>query len=299
MRPTLQSVAVTIVDVLGVFLAGAVWLVLGWAVCRRLAFMPAAVGSLPGLLGIDCAPNTSPSGFGYAAFVAMAFIVGYVANTFCVGAAEYLAFPSRWIKCWRTKHAFPAEKRVIRFTKMVCGCLVSRGLKLYFKESLPHPAAAPCESCPFSYPYDDVHRDKPYFHTLATLIAEATDLESMALPATQPVSGCRRLLKMATPPLWAEVERYEAEVRLLASLFVASMVVLLANFRPSSRVVQWRGSWHWPFLIVVVLLLGIAFHKARRREVRYVYLNALLAKRSIRAMLGNPKITPSSTAAGG
>jgi len=97
------------------------------------------------------------------------------------------------------------------------------------------------------------------------------------LPGHQPFSSCKRFLRSMNPPLWEESEHLEAEVRTIGSLFIAcalnTPIALYALFRHRELII-----FLWIILaFAATLLLKYAFRTARLREVKYTYLNFILA----------------------
>jgi hypothetical protein len=93
----------------------------------------------------------------------------------------------------------------------------------------------------------------------------------------------KRLLRLVAPALWEELEHREAEVRLLGSLYLASVFSLfLALFEIIRELIVGHQvhlvSVFWlATSIAIALLAGDGFGHLRRREVEYAYLHTLVA----------------------
>ncbi len=72
------------------------------------------------------------------------------------------------------------------------------------------------------FPYTARHRDHSYFSIVQALVARAAEHYKPDLPGYQPFEAIKRLLKLRAPAMWEEAEQKEAQVRLLASLFLVS-----------------------------------------------------------------------------
>ena len=93
----------------------------------------------------------------------------------------------------------------------------------------------------------------------------------------------QRLLRLVAPSLWEELEHREAEVRLLGSLFLASVfsgglavIEILRELAIVHGVARAAIMW-LVASIVLAILIGDGFGHLRRREVEYTYLHTLLA----------------------
>jgi hypothetical protein len=84
-----------------------------------------------------------------------------------------------------------------------------------------------------------------------------------------------------SPVLWEECEHREAEVRMIGSLFLAA---LFSGCSAAIQLVRAGGGislrWFAASLFAAVVL-GYSMRSIRRAEVRYVYLNFLIAARGV------------------
>lgn len=99
----------------------------------------------------------------------------------------------------------------------------------------------------------------------------------MDLPIYQPFESCKRFLKLHAPTLWEEVQYREGQVRLLSSLFLASIfnfILAMWNY----LVIQ-NSSHNSIWLIIsvfIMLYLAYIFRLRRLREVQDVYLSTFI-----------------------
>ncbi|HEU0015888.1 MAG TPA: hypothetical protein VFQ45_19575 [Longimicrobium sp.] len=120
------------------------------------------------------------------------------------------------------------------------------------------------------------------------LVEEVTECSSDRLYGTQPFSAAKRYLRLVAPALWEDSERREAEVRLIGTMFLASVYSTILS---SVAIVQklWEQESFatgaaWLILSVcAAVLLAWSFNTARVREVGYTYMNALIARGCQRA----------------
>ena len=131
------------------------------------------------------------------------------------------------------------------------------------------------------FPYNADLESRPFFKQVDKTLRQRLGFDWHDLPGHQPFSACRRALRVMKPELWEECERNEATTRMLGSLFLASLVAILAWAVAALRR-DWDSvpSFLWLFgAVASSLLLAYLFRKSRIREVEYAYLSFLLATR--------------------
>jgi hypothetical protein len=103
------------------------------------------------------------------------------------------------------------------------------------------------------------------------------------LPGNQPFTTAKRFLRLASPALWADLERLEAEVRLLAGMLVAALFsTALAAMELFRDLLVLRasivGALIWLVISAVAFFfLADSFCRTRIREVDYAYVYTLLS----------------------
>ncbi len=147
-----------------------------------------------------------------------------------------------------------------------------------------------------NFPYGYKFHNKPYFKAIRDFVLSKTghNWGDIFSPSSyQPFETCKRLIKLYTPVLSEEAERREAQIRMLASLLLASVfnfllaltallssmdIIFFKNYfpayleKPSSEVL-------FPWLITsifILYILGVTFRMRRYREVEDVYLCTLI-----------------------
>lgn len=133
------------------------------------------------------------------------------------------------------------------------------------------------------FPYVALHSTTPYHVVVVELLSRVTGVSVDTLPGNQPFTAAKRYLRIASPALWNDLERLEAEVRLLAGMLVAAlfsaalavMELLRDMFALRVSTVQ---PLIWLFLSTVAyFFLADSFCRTRIREVDYAYLYTLLS----------------------
>ncbi len=123
----------------------------------------------------------------------------------------------------------------------------------------------------FRFPYQSRYEAAAYFPRILAAVERQTGLAATELPGGhQPFSACKRILRQRGSELTEETEHAEAEARMLGSLFLANVAVL----PPVLLFSQW--AWVLPWSLTTVGL-GYAFRRAREREIKYCYLNFIIA----------------------
>ncbi|MCH8149251.1 MAG: hypothetical protein IH987_14920 [Planctomycetes bacterium] len=191
MQPNLSTIRVSIIDFLGVLLPGSVWAILllslaGFLGCGEL---PRDGSPVSVAMQLGTASYTVAA---YSAFVGAAFVIGFVVNALASITAEPITLT----------------------------------LPILFKLYAQNRRMKKSEAYGFRdylFPYRARHKSKTYFDTIQMLVKRATCCDADELPARQPFSSCKRLLRLYAPPLWEEAEYMEAQSRMLGSMVLASV----------------------------------------------------------------------------
>lgn len=132
----------------------------------------------------------------------------------------------------------------------------------------------------WTFPFTADHESEPYFVLLCDALQRMLGCDVRSLPRYGPFTVTKRFLRQASPPLWEEAERSEAEVRMLGmlvltafySLALATAVFVFRGF--DTAYLGWVG-----LSAVAFYLLVTGFDRAQRNEVYYMYINGLIALR--------------------
>jgi hypothetical protein len=129
-----------------------------------------------------------------------------------------------------------------------------------------------------AFPFDLIHQDEPYFQRLKEHFERSLGCPISSLPVRGLFTVVKRYLRLASPPLWEESERMEAEVRMSGSMFLVACYSLVLSAMAIVRywtISDFLASWFVVSFIAGIGLLG-GFFYLRHREVSYTYINALL-----------------------
>ncbi|MCZ8190121.1 MAG: hypothetical protein O9326_10400 [Microcystis sp. LE19-338.1B] len=105
---------------------------------------------------------------------------------------------------------------------------------------------------------------------------ESDNVKIEKLASCEPFEICKRLLKIRQPVLWEEAQYREAQVRMLASLLLASLFNLIL----STLAIKEEPSWMFTSLVITIII-GQTFRNRRFREVEDVYISTLLVRNSV------------------
>ncbi len=133
------------------------------------------------------------------------------------------------------------------------------------------------------FPYLALHSKTAYHAVVVAFLSRVTGVDVGLLPGNQPFTTAKRFLRLASPPLWADLERIEAEVRLFAGMLTAALAsialavteILRAQFVLHVHAVS---ALVWLFISAIMFVfLADSFCRARVREVDYAYVYTLLS----------------------
>jgi len=248
MKPEFRRIPLTIIDFLAVFLPGFVWTLL-FIITYWILIPPDNITlntpfeALSYLCDVRYSEN--PSTFLFIALFVAALTIGYSLKPIAVKMASPISKPA--LKMIR-------DYRVVQYSEL-------------------------------KFPFNAVYCSGIYEEsskTIKKVLESKLKCSLNSTPGKQPFSAAKRYLRLVSPDLWEESERAEAEVRMLAALFLASfynlifiLSILILRFNSVKNLPDF---WLWLVLsIISVLLLAIGYNFTRDREIRYTYDNVLLA----------------------
>ena len=249
-----RPIPLTIADLIAIFLPGLLWLLLLVTTYYVLwPDSPVHPASPSRVLAYFAARTTSNWLTGLAAIV-LAALIGYGLKPLAMEAtARLMSLPA----------LEPALKALGR---------------LHFQRHYAKMARRSIRFCDLRFPYDCLHEDEDYFKRLKAYFEARLGCTIEALPAHSVFTVVKRYLRLASPPMWEESERMEAEVRmsgvLLLAVLYSFLLSLVALLRYRSDL--WElGAWCVASLLATIgLTLG--FLHMRDMEVSYNYINCLL-----------------------
>ncbi|HEX4965661.1 MAG TPA: hypothetical protein VF173_32925 [Thermoanaerobaculia bacterium] len=268
MNPDLSHLRVTVVDLMGVFLPGVIWTIL-------IATLQESVSqSSAGVSPISVAQEFLAPGRGVGFYIVssvLALIVGYVAKTIAIPPSERLARlldgrvarlfhrPGRPLKA-------PSAERLQAGDETAW----TKALRLGYEN---------LASSDYQFPYHAIHsaaQNVHYYGKILELVEARLGLKWNWIPRSQLFASCKRMLKLHAAPLWEDAEYREAEVRMLASLFLAALFSLMLTAVQYVFGGVFNSNWAVASLAATVLLC-FAFRARRCREVESVYFAFLSA----------------------
>ncbi|MCG3121406.1 MAG: hypothetical protein ALAOOOJD_04484 [bacterium] len=271
MQTESSPVRLTIVDFMGVFLPGLIWVILlltmaevlspsGWVDDPNPKNITYALGGLH-----RAAFTAAPLGtFAYVGLALFALLAGYLMKAIPSRIAEVSSFAIGVI--------FFFPKSIMGFNK-ISALPGSYKLKDYL------------------FPYPAIHQKREYFKVLEAFVESEVHQPWTDLRGYQPFSICKRLLKIYVPKLWEEIQHREAQVRMLDSLllaalfsFVLSLIKLVLDWHVSRLFFSFRTNMAWLMISIMATVVMAAIYRLRRhREVEDVYHYTLIASRLAKA----------------
>jgi hypothetical protein len=261
--PSLKTASLTIVDIFGALVPGLVWLTLLLILIQFILDGNFTFGT-----GFEAELNkfSNSSVFQTAvliAYLAVGLTVGYIAKSFAMELAGCIEsiFHSilllvRYKKRRKYKFAVKIQRRNL-FTKF---SYIKNGLR---------------------FPYRILHENEVYYDVLEKMVEKHSGIKSNKLPKKRTFSYCKRLIRVFSPELWEESLQLEAEVRMMGSLFLASILAWIIAWIGFINKFETR-LFYFKLIIItlaLVIIFGYAFSRRRREEVNYTYLNAILIGR--------------------
>jgi hypothetical protein len=268
-----RPIQLTIVDLIAVLFPAFLWLIL--LVTTFYLFWPDSPirpVSPPRVLQELMASATSTSIWAFTTVIVTA-LIGYALKPLAMGIAERLL-------------GLPILEPGLK----VLG-------KLHFSRYADKMARRSIRFCELEFPFDCLHDDEDYFKKLSTYFETRLECPIAALPAHSLFSVAKRFLRLASPAMWEESERMEAEARmagvvLLAALYSSFLsVVAMCKYRTD----LWEIGFWFLVSLSATLVLALGFMRMRDREVTYTYINTLLVLSEITAV-GNSEHSVKSVA---
>ncbi|MDJ0662046.1 MAG: hypothetical protein QNJ42_21545 [Crocosphaera sp.] len=269
-------IKLTIVDFLGVFLPGTIWIVLfatlrdtiiltyhhfGYILVKCPNQYPNPINKGLDILTLD---NDRYGPIFYLGLALVAVILGYLNMALSTEFTEWISHLDLWIKfLFKGKkyrqNVFPYQNQFKNKTyfKFINNYMVNRFNTFGFEGNMIK---------------EIIYNDKKN-----TTNEKPKDFSELDLPIYQPFESCKRFLKLHAPTLWEEVQYREGQVRLLSSLFLASIfnfILAMWNY----LVIQ-NSSHNSIWLIIsvfIMLYLAYIFRLRRLREVQDVYLSTFI-----------------------
>lgn len=281
-----ESVRLTVVDFLGVFLPGGVWTIL-FLTAEKMMNESQYLVTLVTPVSVALSYAKGYDAAFYVGISMASLLFGYINMALSTKPAQFISnfFPSIFI--------YSAQK----------GCDLTqkkKTLKQIFEDN--------------KFPYNDEFHNKKYFETIKNFVLSKTrhQWEDIFSPSSyQPFETCKRLLRLYAPVLSEETERREAQVRMLASLLLAAVfnfLLALTAMLSSMHIIFFKDYFPayierptseilFPWLITsifITYLISVTFRMRRYREVEDVYLCTLIMCRLPENEGGDKSIIPGS-----
>jgi hypothetical protein len=251
MKPEFQPIRVSIVDILGAFLPGLIWLVLIVTFAKIIThdnqdhyITPLHVCLSIMEVSFDATEKVERGIPFYIGLIFAGLLLGYLIRPLATRVTEMISSLDAF---WKNKQ-LQIEDKNYTFTRK-----------------------------DFRFPYNAYHSTKPYFEQIILSIEMSLGTAYRFLPGSQPFSTCKRILKVLNFSLWEDSEYAEAEIRMIGSLFLASIFSLILSII-SITIEQVSLIWIVSSLLLI-FMLALGFRVRRRREVGYVYLHYLIASK--------------------
>jgi hypothetical protein len=117
----------------------------------------------------------------------------------------------------------------------------------------------------FMFPYRYDNERTPVYPIICKRAEEILGCPLSPLSRYEPFNTCKRILRVISPTLWEELEYAEAESRMAAGLFLASIAAVVLSMLPPTR---------WALITVpLACLLGRGFRRYRELDAKCGYLN--------------------------
>lgn len=258
MYPNFSPIKLTIVDFLGVFLPGIVWTILVLTLWGMLSYPH-------GVPPITNSPTT---------FTVNPLTVTWFLST---GKNSFL-FNNK------------GEEFSLAFYLSLTFISVLFGYLNMAFSTIPAECIASflCKINPFRkkpkindlFPYNEYFKKRSYYKKLVAILVSELELsyaQISELPTTyHPFETCKRILKIRQFPLWEDAQYREAQVRMIGSLLLASLVNLGLAIVQLLTVRQ-NVNLTWLIVsLIIIFILAFTFRYRRFREVEDVYISTLL-----------------------
>lgn len=271
MSPTFTPIRLTIIDFLGVFLPGMVWTILFFTLREMVSPQwnikptdPLKVAFFIVTLPKELSGHEYGAPF-YVGLALLSILIGY----FNMALSTY---PAEWISI-----------RVSSFIRKIKASFINL-FKCFWKIK-KNQETQETQEIKDNFPYQKYYEEnKKFLYSSIKKIVnaelqiqeESDNVKIEKLASYEPFEICKRLLKIRQPVLWEEAQYREAQVRMLASLLLASLFNLIL----STLAIKEEPSWMFTSLVITIII-GQTFRNRRFREVEDVYISTLLLRNSV------------------
>jgi len=271
MSPTFTPIRLTIIDFLGVFLPGMVWTILFFTLREMVSPQwnikptdPLKVAFFIATLPKELSGHEYGAPF-YVGLALLSILIGY----FNMALSTY---PAEWISI-----------RVSSFIRNIKASFINL-FKCFWKIK-KNQETQETQEIKDNFPYQKYYEEtKKFLYSSIKKIVnaelqiqeESDNVKIEKLASYEPFEICKRLLKIRQPVLWEEAQYREAQVRMLASLLLASLFNLIL----STLAIKEEPSWMFTSLVITIII-GQTFRNRRFREVEDVYISTLLLRNSV------------------
>lgn len=306
MEPKFRSIPITIIDFLAIFLPGFVWLLL---IIATFVIVQSAVSPEPRCLCVTPVWPRSPEVWMIGILMLIfSLVIGNILKPLTMELAELFArlIPFKKYLLWW----YVDVKQINRINKIIdrinlktlrgskyqksffstplilrplLRLRIFRSDKPLFKKIIRNVSIGNMK-----FPFDDLHVFKSYYSEVEKGIKKKLNCASDVLPGHKLFSAAKRFIRSASPTLWEEGERMEAEVRMAGALFLASIYSSFLSVVVLGLVIYGRllisdiaDVVFWSVLSVLSSpILMVGWTHLRHNEVSYTYMNTLIALNS-------------------
>ena len=254
-EPKFRSISLTIVDFLGAFLPGVIWMFVAWYFISLMnIIVPTFFKSLvyynifKDIQGSELLTNKSMDILAIFCFLIIGSILGYIMEAIVMAPASHIA-PFFQLRLW--KNSFKGNEPPK---------LISRFKNTYAR---------------YLFPFDILYAEEIGKFNKIRVSHELDDSKEKFKYGL--FSLLKRRLKIKSPNMWEEIERLEANARMLGSLFMAGFANLLIATIKVFIGDNFINDFIWfLFSIFIACTLAYAFMKRHKKEVRILYLNYMV-----------------------
>ncbi len=306
-------IKLTIVDFLGVFLPGTVWVVL-FATLRDTIILTShhfgcTLVKYPNPLNeglyILTLSNDKYGTIFYLGLALVAIILGYLNMSLSTEFTEWFSHLDVWIISLFNWNKYTKYDPLLLWYISAC----FKSSKPPCLSLLPVMLSQKIDAIKKDYgnnvfPYENKFKNKLFFQSIndyivkrfntfiqtqryekkilfynkkITINGKINKFSDLDLPIYQPFESCKRFLKLHAPTLWEEVQYREGQVRLLSSLFLASIFNFILAIWNCLLIENTSHNCIWLIMSVLIMLyLGYIFRLRRLREVQDVYLSTFI-----------------------
>lgn len=248
METNVRPIPLTITDILGALIPGFVWLFL--IVATYISFNNTffTINAFPPIEtwnGISSFIQSQNIWFASVALISASFLIGYLLIP--------LAMP------WATKLVMILWKR-------------DKDIKEIPLEKL-------------EFPFDVLFESTDYYKEVSKRMESIINCNPKKLYGSKLFTVARSYMRIVTPSLWEEIERRQAEVRMLGALFLSffystilsSINLVFIYNRNIQTNIKTETIWWLIISVLITFVAGKGFKRWRFIEVGYTYTNALVA----------------------